>query len=459
MTRPPPQRSWSSSVIRPRPSTAIVASLPMYERAYDPAIRPAEQPARARKSLSTALGARGTLANGALWLLSANVFYASCQWLTLVALAKMRPASDLGHFGLALAVVTPVVMVTGFSLRSIQATDVLRRYEFADYLKLRIAANLVGGAIIATAAGLVGTVTAAILLPLGVAKLAEATSETCYGLAQRHDRMRWVALSKSIRGGLGLAALLAVIGLGGTLAVGTWALAATWAGFLFGVDLPAARALEPILTSPKASTLWRLARESAPLGAVNGIFAASQALPRYLLQLSQGAAAVGYFTALFAIIPALDVLAASVGHAAAPRLGWAAGTDSRRYRALVTRLLGLAGLTGGVLVAGAALGGQRFLSIAYSPAYGAYHGAFVLIVLAGGLTVVNNTAFFALVAARKFSMPLAIQCSGFLVTGLTGAWLVPHFGIGGAASSVALGSAAMVTLATSILLRGGPREA
>jgi len=97
---------------------------------------------------------------------------------------------------------------------------------------------------------------------------------------------------------------VAVVAAGGTLAAGTWALAATWVVFLLGIDLPAARELEPLFARPDRAKLWRLGLENAPLGAVNGILAVTQALPRYLLQGSYGAAAVGYFTALAAVAPA-----------------------------------------------------------------------------------------------------------------------------------------------------------
>jgi len=91
---------------------------------------------------------RGTLAGSALWLFSSNLLYAGCQWATVVGLAKLGTPAPLGHLGLALAVATPVVLITGFALRTFQATDVTRRYAFADYLNLRFAANLFAAVII-----------------------------------------------------------------------------------------------------------------------------------------------------------------------------------------------------------------------------------------------------------------------------------------------------------------------
>jgi len=197
----------------------------MLQGAYQTTVQPAERAALLDQP-RVAAPARGSLARGALWLLASHVSYAACQWAALAALAKLGSAASLGHFGLALAVATPVVMVTGFALRTVQATDVHRRYAFSDYLSVRLIANLIAAAIMgAVALAAFERAAGAILIPIGVAKLADATSETCYGLAQRHDRLRFVALSKATRGALGLMALVAVVGLGGTLEQGAWALA------------------------------------------------------------------------------------------------------------------------------------------------------------------------------------------------------------------------------------------
>jgi O-antigen/teichoic acid export membrane protein len=271
--------------------------------------------------------------------------------------------------------------------------------------------------------------------------------------------MRFVALSKVTRGALGLAALVTVVVLGGSVATGAWALAATWVLFLVVVDLRAAAALERVVAWIPPARLWKLARETAPLGAVNGVLAATQSLPRYLLQASHGAAAVGYFTALAALGPALDQLAGSVGHAAAPRLGWAATNDPPRYRRLVMRLLLAAVAMSGILAVGAAVGGPTFLRLAYRPDYGAYRTAFVLVVLGGGFTILNSISYFALVAARRPYTQLAIQCVGLGVTAASGVWLVSGYGVDGAAASIALGGAAMAAVAARLLLRSRPEDA
>jgi len=419
--------------------------------------RPADAVIATRSLPPTARAAQlveGNLASGALWLLISNMTYAACQWGALVAISKMKPPVSLGHFGLAMAVATPVVMVTGFALRAVQATDVQRRYTFAEYLTVRLAAN-VAAAVIMAIVVLNGFERGAalILIPLGVAKLAEATSESCYGLSQLYHRMRFVALSKLARGALGLIAMVTVVTRGGTLAHGTWALAAAWTAFLIGVDLPAAAALEPVFARPRLTALRRLTADNAPLGAVHGAIALTQSVPRYLLAMSHGAAAVGYFTAIAALVPALDQIAAAFGHAAAPRLGWAAAVDRRRFRVLLKRFLGMTAALSLLLATAAAGGGEHFLHLAYTADYAQYRAALVLVTMAAGFTMMNTISFFALVARRRPRMQLAIQCVGLLATAASAALLVPRFSVTGAAAALAFGGATMAIVSARILLR------
>jgi len=400
------------------------------------------------------------LAANVVWLLSSNAAYAGSQWGAVVALAKFAPPESFGYFGLALAGTKPSILMTGFSLKAYQSTDVLGRYRFADYVNLRMAANVVGGALvgIVLATGTIGAAAAAVLVPVTVAKLADATSETCYGLAQKHDRMRFVAIAKMLRGALGLAALAVVVALGGTVAEGAWALAAAWLVFLLAVELPVAASLEPVFGWPELSVLRRLVRETMPLGGVCGVIAMTQSVPRYLLQMTQGAAAVGYYTALASLGTVLSHFASALGNASAPRLGWAVASDGPRYRRLVRGLLAasVAGSVGLALLA--VTFGRQFLRIAYAPDYGAYLSTFVLVAFAAGFGLVNTVVYYALVASRRLGLLLVIQTVGLAVTTVVGALLIPRQGLDGAALGAVLGTALMAAIgARTLLARGGAR--
>ncbi len=411
-------------------------------RLYEPAV------GESRARLESVPARRVTLAANALWLLGSNIAYAACQWGAVVALAKFSAPESLGYFGLALAVTNPIVLVTGFALKAYQSTDVRGRYAFADYVNLRLAANLVAGALVGTIIllGIVGGTAGAVLVPVAVAKLADAISETCYGVAQKHECMRFVAIAKTVRGALGLLGLALVITLGGSVTAGAWALAAAWTGFLLVVEFPFAGRLEKPFGWPRGHVLWQLARDTAPLGGVAGVVALTQSLPRYLLQLTEGPAAVGYYTALASVVPVVSHLAAAVGNASAPRLGWAVLSDGRRYRTLVRRLTAVAAVASLTFATGAAVFGADFLRLAYTPDYAAYERTLVLVVVAAGFGVVNTVIYFALVAVRRVGFLLAIYTGGLVTTGTVGTILIPHLGLDGAALAAVAGSAVTAVL-------------
>ena len=209
---------------------------------------------------------------------------------------------------------------------------------------------------------------------------------------------------------------------------------------------------------PDRAAVARLARESVALSGVDGAFALTQSIPRYFLQIAHGAAAVGYFTALASIGPAVEQLASSIGHAAAPRLGATAANDPIGYRGLVGRLFAVGALIGAALTVGTVFGGRLFLRLAYTADYVDYLPAFVIVMLGAGLALMNALGYFAMVAVRRPGMLLALQCVGMLVTAASGALLIPRFAVTGAALAVGAGRALVTAITAGLLLRR-PAEA
>lgn len=115
-------------------------------------------------------------------------------------------------------------------------------------------------------------------------------------------------------------------------------------------------------------------------------------------------------------------------------------------------LLSLAMAFSGVLAILAMVGGRRFLAVSYTEDYAVYGWAFVLVMLAGGLTLVNSVSYFAMVASRRPTTQLAVQCLGLVVSASIGVWTIPRFGVNGAALAMASGAAAMASASAWLLL-------
>ncbi|MDP2995871.1 MAG: hypothetical protein Q8N47_00195, partial [Bryobacterales bacterium] len=101
------------------------------------------------------------------WTFTGNVIYAAGQWAILSLIAKLGGGEMLGQYALAVAVTTPVVMLSHLNLRAVLATDVGRQRPFGDYLAVRLGItglSLAAIAILALVSGPLGPLAAVILV-------------------------------------------------------------------------------------------------------------------------------------------------------------------------------------------------------------------------------------------------------------------------------------------------------
>src|ERR1039458_10701282 len=71
------------------------------------------------------------------WTLAGNGLYAAAQWATLSLAAKLGGSEMLGQYALAVALTTPLVMLSHLNLRAVLATDLDGRHPFGDYVAVR----------------------------------------------------------------------------------------------------------------------------------------------------------------------------------------------------------------------------------------------------------------------------------------------------------------------------------
>ena len=186
-----------------------------------------------------------------VWTLAANVVYAGCQWMMLVAMAKVCAPAEVGTFALGLAVTAPVLMLANLQLRPVQATDARGSYRFQEYLILRLATTgLALLVILLLSVALSRSAAAAtVIATVGLSKCFEAMSDVLQGHLQQHEQMAVIARSMMLKGAVSIVFLYAAISISPTALAAACGVCAGSALTLLTYDWPATARL-------RATTVW-----------------------------------------------------------------------------------------------------------------------------------------------------------------------------------------------------------
>lgn len=401
------------------------------------------------------------------WTLVGNITYSACQWGMLVSLAKLGTPEVVGIFALALAITAPVIMLANLNLRAVQATDAKRDHKFGDYLGLRI--------ITATLAlfAMVGVVSALgyradialVILTVGIAKILESISDIFYGLLQQHERMDRIAVSMFLKGPLSLAVLTIVFYLTRSILWGCIGIAAIWALVLALYDIRCGKNMLRELGQlggldakirPRWNTkiLSQLARLALPLGIVMMLITLTLSIPRYFVERFLGARDLGIFAAMSYLLMAGTTVVSALGQSSTPRLSryYAIG-DRKAFYKLLLKLVGvgtIAGVTGVILAVSA---GRWILTALYRPEYAENLDVFILIVAGAGVGYVGSFLGYGITATRAFSHQTVPFLILTVITALSSWFLIPNFGLMGAAWATCIINIGIAIVPIIILIR------
>lgn len=379
--------------------------------------------------------------------------FAAGQWAILSLTAKLGGSEMLGQYALALAVATPIAMLSHLNLRAVLATDIERRHPFGDYLAVRLATVAAGlAATLAVAWGFgYGWPRAVAIILAGLVLNLDNLSDIYYGALQRRERMDKVAVSMGARGVLSAPAFGLAIAWTHSLAAGMAALALSRAAVLLLYDIPTAIPGESL---ERAGAQGAIFRTALPLGIVLMLTALTANLPRYAIERDLGAAQLGAYAAVASFIAVGSTIMNALGQAATPRLArYSSGRELRLFRGLALKLAGIAFLLGCAGVAVAAVLGPFVLRLLYRPEYTAYAGLLVWVMAAAVLAYVSMALGFVVTSTRAFAAQAPLLAVVAATAGMASWALVPRFGLEGAVIALAAAWAAQIAGQLSILGR------
>jgi O-antigen/teichoic acid export membrane protein len=391
------------------------------------------------------------------WVLAGNIFYSACQWLIVVVLAKLGTPQKLGEYAWGLAISAPILLFANFQLRSLIASDLPERFRLSQYLGFRLISLVVALGAIATVAELgSGGEKALVVILVGAAQAVELVSETFYGRMQKQDRMDRVSQSLMFRGALSLGAMWITMYSTGSL---VWALAALLLGRLF-VLLSWDKRFEPVnfedAILPRGNNEWMLSlfRLALPLGVISMLVSLNGNITRYFVEAHRGSAELGIYSAVASLLSAGTLVVSAYGQSLFLPVAKACVSANRNeFRKFVLLTVFLGGVLGSCAVLISIFFGAAILTHLFRPEYARYAGVLVRLMIAGTIAFIASGLGFVMTAARSLRPQVPLLVIVGAATAASSAFLIPKFGLIGAADASLLASIVQLVGTGVILLR------
>jgi len=364
--------------------------------------------------------AERSLHANAAWAVLANLVYAAGRFFLFVMLAKYLLPRQVGRFDLALAIVTPLALFFDMSLRLVLVTDAEGRVNAGKCLSTRFITNLMLGVALLTLCCLKGSSWGwhknGVILLVGAVRIAEGFADIYLGVLQKHEQMKYAAISQVMKMGLLFIWLLVIVPLWHDilLVLLGWLVTTLIVTLLY--DRRQAGMFSRIKLQWNLTGSWQLIKLSLPLGMFVTLATFNDKLPRYFIAPALGDAAVGYFASLWYFVVALVLLQNGVNQSVLPRLSRFYQSDRTAFRRLMMKILALSWLAAGTMFIVVWWKGQLILRLLYRPEYAEQFykpnhpgglSLFVVAMLAAVILLTEMVLGDAIVACRRYRTRMA----------------------------------------------------
>lgn len=389
-----------------------------------------------------------SLRSNVQWTLLGYFAYGVCQWLMLIVVARIGLPEMVGQFALAMAVTTPIILLIGLDLRTVQATDQSNRYPFQDFFTLRVVTLSIAMAMIMGVTIWNGykQETAVLILVMGIAKCVEALSDLCHGTLQQHERLDQMARARILRGILSVVVLATGLYVSGSLLIATTSMALMWTGILIFYDWRIASQLlhqqghSTSLLRFNSKDLWQLLVAAFPTGILSCQASLEQNLPRLCVEGYLGERELGIYSAVSSMIIAATMVINAVHCAVLPRLAKYVVNQQwgQAWRAVL--MLSLFGaVLGGIGTLIVWIGGGWLLGIAFGSEYATQNSLLVVLMLGATIRYATLPLSTGFRAAQRFWLVAILQTVSLVASMPILMMLVQNYrGMGAAYASVAL---------------------
>jgi len=361
----------------------------------------------------------------------------------LMVMTKLLSATQVGYYVLGLAITAPVVLFSMLQLRAVQVTDAQNLNKFEDFFGVRLITNcaaiLVVFGILVSLTGRYDFSVYVIIFLIGVNKVIESTSDIAYGLMQKHERLDKVAQSMILRNIGALILFAVVIKMTSNLVFGIASIGIWWLLALFFFDKHNAEKFSPFVPHFHPKTILSIIWLGLPLGIVMGVMSANSNMTRYFIEAHLGSESLGYFGVMAYVVVGASRATMALGQSASARLARYYISNRKAYITLLEKMLAVASVLAVVSVLFGIYLGKPFLSIVYTPKYAERQDVFIWLLVAAGGTMLASMLGYGMTAARRFKSQVPLNVLTLLVCFVACWYLIPRFGMKGAAWAMLAG--------------------
>ncbi len=394
------------------------------------------------------------------WMFIGNAVYAASQWAILSLYARLGTTDQVGQLVLALAVTAPIMAFFLLQMRVVQATDARREFQFGHYLALRIVALAAAFAVTFITCLVLNLPesSTAMILAVALSACADGLSDSAYGLLQQREQLGNIARSLMLRG------ILSITAIGLTFALTRQPVTAFLAGavvrllIVCGFDFRNVIALmrldrESWRPRWKWNRIYALAKLALPLGLVMMFIVLNNSIPRYYVEKHLDQSSLGIFGAISYLAVAGQMVVGAMGESVTPRLARAfARQDAAGFLRLYVRLAGMGAVIGLAGILFAAVAGYPILWVMYGPEYAAESPLLIWTMAAAAVGYVASFSGYAITSARYFRSQIPLFAAVAAANAVACSWLVPRWGLRGAALSLLIST--VVQLLGTLLILG-----
>ena len=391
------------------------------------------------------------------WTILGNAIFSGTQWAILISLARLGSVEMVGTYALAIAIVTPVMMLTNLQLRVVQATDINDEYHFSDYLGLRIMMSIFSLVLTSMIVSFTSysLETIVVILVICAVKIIESISDVVYGLLQKKETMNYIAKSKIYRGVLSLASISIFLWLVDNLTIALLSMLVVGLLVFLFYDLQKLKERSVLRSDfiPRFNlkTFIEIVKISLPLGFVLMMGSLNNNIPRYFIEYHYNEEALGYFAAMVYLIVTGNTFMGALGQAASPRLSklYAEG-NKKQFSILTLKMTVIGSFVGLIGLIVSILFGSELLTLIYGKEYAEYTNVFIVLMIAGTILYTGSFIGYSVTAARFFKIQPVIGMIWLIASLVSSIIFIPEYGLIGAAYVIVFTS--IIQLITKVLV-------